>query len=80
MSENEPSGIAWHGQNCTFWKTSSGEVNGPEHDCGQCNSNAGGLVFSTILSPASKLRDFRNILQHLGPHPNIDDEEAASSA
>src|ERR1700686_3938010 len=47
MSENEPSGIARRGQNCSLRKTLSVKMNGSNGDPGHCNSNADYLSFIT---------------------------------
>jgi hypothetical protein len=45
ISENEPSGIARRGQNCSLRKTLFVKMNGSTSDCGHCNSNTDLFVF-----------------------------------
>jgi hypothetical protein len=41
IPENEPSGIARRGQNCSLRKTLFVKMNGSNSDRGHCNSNTG---------------------------------------
>jgi hypothetical protein len=44
IPENEPSGIARRGQNCSLRKTLFVKMNGSNSDRGHCNSNTGLFV------------------------------------